>query len=107
MKLTKQDLMRLPKERLAEIIVEMQEKEMTLIPTPSITPESPSIYTKPCVYAPNGKCDYCGGCWLCPYKQTSATIFKAEDIQKYVDATVGGKNTSATDGKEHPNSFVE
>lgn len=60
------------------------------------------------------KKELCNGCskcldeyWLCPHKQITATIFKAEDIQKYVDATVGSKNTSATDRKKHPNSFVE
>lgn len=34
MKLTKQDLMRLPKERLAELIVEMQEEKSLTLTTP-------------------------------------------------------------------------
>ena len=44
MKLTKEDLMRLPKERLAEIIVEMQNEakvEFVPVPSPSIPNTSP------------------------------------------------------------------
>lgn len=52
MKLTKQDLMRLPKERLAEIIVEMQDEpriEYIPMPTPAIPNTSP--WTEP--YGPH------------------------------------------------------
>jgi hypothetical protein len=49
MKLTKQDLMRLPKERLAEIIVEMQDEkariEFVPIPSPAIPNTTP--WTEP------------------------------------------------------------
>ena len=48
MKLTKEDLMRLPKERLAEIIVEMQDEpkiEFVPIPSPAIPNTAP--WTEP------------------------------------------------------------
>ena len=49
MKLTKEDLMHLPKERLAEIIVEMQnETKVEFVPVPS-----PSIPSAP-PWNPNG-----------------------------------------------------
>lgn len=41
MKLTKQDFMRLPKERLAELLVEMQEVPTITLPEPSPMPAQP------------------------------------------------------------------
>ena len=41
MKLTKQDLMRLPKERLAELLVELQEQPTITTPEPSPMPYKP------------------------------------------------------------------
>jgi len=43
MKLTKEDYMRLPKERLAELLVEMQEVPTITTPEPMPIPTPPSI----------------------------------------------------------------
>lgn len=101
MKLTKQDLMRLPKERLAEIIVEMQGKEMTLIPTPSITPQTPSYH--PYCWEPGGTCTNPHfDCINCPKR--SSYVYTGPSIDTYISETT--VNTSETDGKEHSNSAI-
>lgn len=46
MKLTKEDFMRLPKERLAELLVELQDARVEPIIVPNTTPYVPS-YPRP------------------------------------------------------------
>ena len=47
MKLTKEDYMRLPKARLAELLVEAQEKEELTLTSPSTTPYLPAEPYRP------------------------------------------------------------
>ena len=79
MKLTKQDLMRLSKERLAEIILEMQEQPTLTTPSPNLLP-----------YVSENYCSWYGAacpfsarnCLTCPYKQVSATT-EAVPVNEY------------------------
>ena len=57
MKLTKQDLLRLPKERLAEIIVEMQEEPLTITtPEKDVPHFIPFQSQHPYCWEPGGTC---------------------------------------------------
>ena len=84
MKLTKEDYMRLPKERLAELLVERDEKEFM----PPIWPDKPTQFL-PC-YAPDGICTNphmdcincprktTGGVYTSPNTTTGTSTLKAE-----------------------------
>ena len=92
MTLTKEDYMRLPKERLAELLVELDGKILQI--TPSIPPESPSIPimpTKPSGWGCDGTictnpqmdCINCPrtlhyGITICRSKANDTTIYKEE-----------------------------
>lgn len=71
MKLTKQDLMRLPKERLAEIIVEMQEPLTLTTPEKDVPHFIPFQDTRPLCYEPGGQCtNPMRDCINCPRQPT-------------------------------------
>ena len=101
MKLNKQDLMQLPKERLAELLVEMQgvdnEEIFPIIPTaPSTFPCDGRICTNPykdCINCPRTAGG--GNYTTAPNTATNISTLKAEG------------NTSFTDGKEHNPSFID
>ena len=107
MKLTKQDLMRLPKERLAEIIVEMQEEQNLTLTTPEkdVLHLIPLQANHPYCYEPGGTCTNPQmDCINCPKKSTGGYV----DTGPHIDTYISGKlNSSVTDGKEHPNSAIE
>ena len=70
MNLTKDDLMRLPKERLAEMILEM-DKQQIVYPI-NIQPVQVGTYTPPC-FAPDGVCtNPFHDCINCPGKNNSS-----------------------------------
>ena len=72
MKLTKQDLMRLPKERLAEIIMEMQ-KDPPFLTTGEKDVPIPISYNlpRPLCYEPGGTCiNPFHDCINCPRQST-------------------------------------
>ena len=73
MKLTKEDYMRLKKERLAELLVELTSKPETITtPSPNTTlPPTPN--NRWCIYA-GGNCKHSGGCISCPYKEPQARL---------------------------------
>lgn len=75
MKLTKEDLMRLPKERLAELLVEMQEPLTLTSPmkSPDITPSDYCFYV-------DGSCTNSHLCSVCPYKKITVTYDNANTI---------------------------
>ena len=65
MKLTKDDYMRLPKERLAELLVEMDSHPIEPIQIP-ITPTAPSVWGCDGVHCTNPQMD----CINCPRRMT-------------------------------------
>lgn len=92
MKLTKEDLMRLPKERLAEIILEMQ-KEYPAITTPDATPyplfpTPPSYY---CVYV-GGPCNFNRDCFMCPHRRPKAYTHNGPTPETYLKGEIPIKN---------------
>ena len=76
MKLTKKDYMRMPKERLAELLVERDEKAFM----PPFWPDKPMRFI-PC-YEPNGICtNPHHDCFNCPrLYSSSGTITKPNSI---------------------------
>lgn len=103
MKLTKSDLMRLSKERLAEIILEMQEKETLTLTTPA--PELrlvPVQVDHPFCWEPGGMCTNPQmDCINCPkYK---SYVYTGPHIDTYIS---GDTNSFVTDGKGHPLSAI-
>lgn len=108
MKLTKDDLMRLPKERLAEIIVEMQEEPLTLTtPEKGVPHFIPVQASHPYCWEPGGMCTNPQmDCINCPkHNSTIPYVYTGPHINTYISGE--DVNTSITDGKEHPNSFIE
>lgn len=82
MKLTKQDLMRLPKERLAEIIVEMmKEPRITHIPAPLEPLRFGSSY---CFFV-GGPCKHSGGCETCPYNKVTCYTYDGPTISSVLN----------------------
>ena len=84
MKLSKQDLMRLPKERLAELLVEMQETITTPEPNP-IRPTPPvwagcdgTICLNPQMDCINCPRKTSGGVYTAPNTATGISTLKAE-----------------------------
>lgn len=69
MKLTKEDYMRLPKERLAELLVERDNEILTPITLPKI-PSNPSLFGCDGIHCINPQMD----CINCPRKITGGTI---------------------------------
>ncbi len=102
MKLTKEDYMRLPKERLAELLVEMESHpiEEPRIPT---TPTTPSGYIG-CdgTICTNPQMD----CINCPRK-TSGGVYTAPNTATGISTLKAKGNSSFTDGKEHNPSFID
>lgn len=112
MKLTKQDLMRLPKERLAEIIVEMQEPLTLTTPEKDVPHFIPFQNTRPFCYEPGGHCTNPQmDCINCPkHNSTIPYVYTGPHIDTYISGDATGTSTaklSATDGKEHNPSFIE
>ena len=93
MKLTKEDLMRLPKERLAELLVELQEQQTITTPEPAPMPYTPppSIPYEP---------------WRDPYPYSPVITYtnslNTNDTKGNPDL-----HASCTDGKEHQPSFID
>lgn len=87
MRPTKEDLMRLPKERLAEIILEMQ-KEYQTITTPDATP-IPRFPTPPsyCFYV-GGPCEFNGDCFMCPHHQPKAYTHNGPTPETYLKGEI-------------------
>ena len=71
MKLTKEDYMKLPKERLAELLVEMQETKIDT-PTIPVMPTKPSGWGCDGIHCTNPQMD----CINCPRK-TSGGVYTA------------------------------
>ena len=100
MKLTKQDLLRLPKERLAEIIVEMQEEPLTITtPERDVPHFIPFQNTRPLCWEPGGTCTNPQmDCINCPKKSTGGTFTYTGP---HIDTRIfGDANSTTTDGKE-------
>ena len=102
MKLNKQDLMRLPKERLAELLVEMQEHpiEPERITLP-IMPTIPSGWGCDGIHCTNPQMD----CINCPRKTTGG-VYTAPNTATGISTLKAEGNSSFTDGKEHNPSFI-
>lgn len=83
MKLTKQDLMRLPKERLAEIIVELQEKQTVEYVQEHIHMPSPWNQQSYCIYV-GGPCKHPEGCATCPYNKVTCYEHGGPTLPSYL-----------------------
>lgn len=93
MKLTKEDYMRLSKERLAELLVERDANEGHILPHRVFPFADPGSYKTPC-YAPDGICTNPQmDCINCPRKTTGG-------VQIYTSPnTVAGISTLKAEGK--------
>ena len=69
MKLTKEDYMRLPKERLAELLVERDNEILTPITLPKI-PSNPSLFECDGIHCINPQMD----CINCPRRTTGGIV---------------------------------
>ena len=86
MKLTKEDYMRLPKERLAELLVERDNESIQLIPSPSPFPPSPrqnwwcdgTVCTNPQMDCINCPRKTSGRIYTAPNTATGISTLKAE-----------------------------
>ena len=85
MRLTKEDLLRLPKERLAEIIVEMQEeKNLTLTTPEKDVPHFIPFQTRhPYCWEPGGTCtNPCMDCINCPkHSNSNPYVYTGQPIE--------------------------
>lgn len=98
--MTKKDYMCLPKERLAELLVERDN-------APSFIPSLPFYQSRPLCWEPGGTCtNPLMDCINCPKKTTGGTFTSPNTASGISAATLHG-NTSATDGKEHNPSFTD
>jgi hypothetical protein len=81
MKLTKQDLMHLPKERLAELLVEMQEVSIT---TPEPNPSIPTMPAPPSGWGCDGTTCYnpLMDCINCPRRFKPSTITTTDNTKE-------------------------
>lgn len=87
MRLTKEDLMRLPKVRLAEIILEMQEEYPAITApddTPSLRFPAPLSY---CFYV-GGPCKFNGDCFMCPHRQPKAYTHNGPTPETYLKGEI-------------------
>lgn len=92
MKLTKEDYMRLPKERLAELLEERDTNEGPILPHRVFPFADPGSYKTPC-YAPDGICTNPQmDCINCPRKTSGGTITSPN--------TATGISTLKAEGKE-------
>ena len=98
MKLTKEDYMRLPKERLAELLVEMGSPLIEPIQIP-VMPTTPSGWGCDGVHCTNPQMD----CINCPRKVTGGMF----NTQSHTSTLKAECNTSVTDGKPHNPSFID
>ena len=107
MKLTKEDYMRLPKERLAELLVE--KKETITTPEPTIIPYGITMpNTNPKCYEPGGVCTNPQmDCINCPRKTTGGVYITSPNTDTGISTLKGEGNSSFTDGKEHNPSFID
>ena len=95
--MTKKDYMCLPKERLAELLVERDN-------IPSFIPYPPLYQSRPLCWEPGGTCiNPQMDCINCPRRTTRGGFITYSGTST---ATLHG-NTSATDGKEHNPSFTD
>lgn len=92
MKLTKQDLMRLPKEGLAEIIVEMQEPLTLTTPEKDVPHFIPLQNIHPFCYEPGGHCTNPQmDCINCPRHQSATPyVYTGPHIDTYVSGYATG-----------------
>lgn len=99
MKLTKQDLMRLPKERLAEIIVELQEP-LTLTSQPDKQTFIP-FRQQPLCWEPGGHCTNPKmDCINCPrHQSTIPYVYTGPHIDTYISSDATGTSTAKVEGK--------
>lgn len=98
MKLTKADYMRLPKERLAELLVEMDSQLIEPIQIP-VMPTTPSGWGCDGVHCTNPQMD----CINCPRRVTGGMF----NTQSHTSTLKAEGNTSVTDGKPHNPSFID
>lgn len=70
MKLTKEDYMRLPKERLAELLVELANEPVAITKS---NPIQLPMGTDYCFWC-GGSCKHSGDCLTCPYKEPKARL---------------------------------
>ena len=97
MKLTKQDLMRLPKERLAELIVEMQES-LTLT-TPSDGPTFIPFKQQPFCWEPGGHCTNPQmDCINCPRHRSTVYVHTGLSEPTYISGDATGISTAKLEG---------
>lgn len=103
MKLTKADLMRLPKERLAEIIVEMQGEQNLTLTTPEkeVPRFIPLQASHPYCWEPGGICtNPLMDCINCPkHNSTMPYVYTGPHIDTYISGDATGTSTAKVEGK--------
>ena len=101
MKLTKEDYMKLPKERLAELLVEMQEAKIDTLTIP-VMPTTPFGWGCDGIHCTNPQMD----CINCPRKTSGGVYITSPNTATGASTLKAEGNTSFTDGKEHNPSFI-
>ena len=99
--MTKQDYMWLPKERLAELLVERDN-------VPSFIPYLPPYQSRPLCWEPGGTCtNPHHDCINCPAKYSSGGTITTPNTQSGTSTSTLHGSASVTDGKEHNSSFTD